>query len=77
MQALAAPLAFIGRRAFQALLVMLMIAVIAFAVRAALGDPLREMMGEAVPKPSGRRSATSSGSMHRGPRSSRAIWGVR
>ena len=50
MQALAAPLAFIGRRSLQALLVMLMIAVIAFAVRAALGDPLREMMGEAVPE---------------------------
>ena len=50
MQALAAPLAFIGRRALQALLVMLMIAVIAFAVRAALGDPLREMTGEAVPQ---------------------------
>jgi peptide/nickel transport system permease protein len=50
MQALAAPLAFIGRRALQALLVMLMIAVIAFAVRAALGDPLREIMGEAVPE---------------------------
>ena len=50
MQALAAPMAFIGRRALQALLVMLMIAVIAFAVRAALGDPLREIMGEAVPE---------------------------
>jgi len=50
MQALAAPLAFIGKRALQALLVMLMIAVIAFAVRAALGDPLREIMGEAVPE---------------------------
>lgn len=50
MQALAAPLAFIGRRALQALLVMLMIAVIAFAVRAALGDPLRETTGEAVPQ---------------------------
>jgi peptide/nickel transport system permease protein len=50
MQALAAPLAFIGRRALQALLVMLMVAVIAFAVRAALGDPLREIMGEAVPE---------------------------
>jgi peptide/nickel transport system permease protein len=50
MQALAAPMAFIGRRALQALLVMLMIAVIAFAVRTALGDPLREIMGEAVPE---------------------------
>jgi peptide/nickel transport system permease protein len=50
MQALAAPLAFIARRALQALLVMLAIAAIAFAVREALGDPLREIMGEAVPQ---------------------------
>src|SRR5688572_8714554 len=50
MQALAAPLTFITRRAFQALLVVLAIAAIAFAVRAALGDPLREIMGEAVPQ---------------------------
>jgi peptide/nickel transport system permease protein len=49
MRALAATLAFIGGRAAQALLVMLAILVIAFAVRAALGDPLREIMGEAVP----------------------------
>ena len=50
MQALAAPLTFITRRAFHALLVVLAIAAIAFAVRAALGDPLREIMGEAVPQ---------------------------
>ena len=50
MRALAAPLGFIAGRAFQALLVMLAILVIAFAVRAALGDPLREIMGEAVPE---------------------------
>jgi peptide/nickel transport system permease protein len=50
MQALAAPLGFIARRALQALLVMLAVAVIAFAVRQALGDPLREIMGEAVPE---------------------------
>jgi len=29
---------------------MLVIAIIAFAVRAALGDPLREMVGESVPE---------------------------
>ena len=34
----------------QAILVMLAIAAIAFAVREALGDPLREIMGEAVPQ---------------------------
>ena len=50
MQSLTGPLAFIGRRALQALLVMVAIAVIAFAVRAGLGDPLREIMGEAVPE---------------------------
>ena len=50
MQALGAPLAFIGKRAAQAVLVMLAIAVIAFAVKGALGDPLREIMGEAVPE---------------------------
>jgi peptide/nickel transport system permease protein len=50
MRALAATLAFIGGRAAQALLVTLAILVIAFAVRAALGDPLREIVGEAVPE---------------------------
>lgn len=49
MRALAAPLGFMARRALQALFVMVTILVIAFAVRAALGDPLREIMGEAVP----------------------------
>jgi peptide/nickel transport system permease protein len=50
MQALAAPLLFIARRAAQALLVMLAIATIAFAVRQSLGDPLREIVGEVVPE---------------------------
>ncbi|MBC8012653.1 MAG: ABC transporter permease, partial [Methyloceanibacter sp.] len=50
MRALAAPLGFIARRALQALLVMVAILIIAFAVRTALGDPLREIMGEAVPE---------------------------
>ena len=50
LQALGAPLAFIGKRAAEAILVMLAIAVIAFAVKGALGDPLREIMGEAVPE---------------------------
>jgi peptide/nickel transport system permease protein len=49
MHSLAASLAFLGKRAGQALLVMLAILVLAFAVRAALGDPLREITGEAVP----------------------------
>ena len=42
--------AFITRRFLQALLVMLAILVIAFAVRQSLGDPLREIMGQAVPE---------------------------
>ena len=50
MKAIAASLAFVGRRLMQAALVMLAILIIAFAVRAALGDPLREIMGEAVPE---------------------------
>jgi len=50
MKAIAASLAFVGRRLMQAALVMLAVLVIAFAVRAALGDPLREIMGEAVPE---------------------------
>ena len=50
MRAIAAGLAFVGRRLTQAMLVMLAILIIAFAVRSALGDPLREIMGEAVPE---------------------------
>jgi len=50
MRAIAAGLAFLGKRLTQAMLVMLAILVIAFAVRTALGDPLREIMGEAVPE---------------------------
>jgi peptide/nickel transport system permease protein len=50
MKALAAGLVFLGRRLAQAMLVMLAIIVIAFAVRASLGDPLREIVGEAVPE---------------------------
>jgi peptide/nickel transport system permease protein len=50
MKALAAGLTFFARRLLQAALVMLAILIIAFAVRSALGDPLREIMGEAVPK---------------------------
>jgi peptide/nickel transport system permease protein len=50
MRAIAAGLAFFGRRFVQAMLVMLAILVIAFAVRTALGDPLREIVGEAVPQ---------------------------
>ena len=49
MKALAAGLSFFAKRLAQALLVMLAIIVIAFAVRSALGDPLREIMGESVP----------------------------
>jgi len=50
IRALATALAFLSKRAAEAILVMLAIAVIAFAVRQALGDPLREIMGEAVPE---------------------------
>jgi peptide/nickel transport system permease protein len=46
----AAGAALLGQRLIQAVLVMLAILVIAFAVRSALGDPLREIMGEAVPE---------------------------
>lgn len=42
--------AFIMGRVLQALFVMLAILVIAFAVRSSLGDPLREIMGQAVPE---------------------------
>ena len=50
MRALASGLAFAVGRLSQALLVMLAILVIAFAVRTSLGDPLREIMGQAVPE---------------------------
>ena len=50
MKALAAALRFAAWRVAQALFVMLAILVIAFAVRSSLGDPLREIMGEAVPQ---------------------------
>src|SRR4029078_11040429 len=50
MKALAAGLTFLARRLPQAPRVMLAILIIAFAVRSALGDPLREIMGEAVPE---------------------------
>jgi len=50
MKELAAGAAFLGQRLIQAMLVMLAILIIAFAVRSALGDPLREIMGEAVPE---------------------------
>ena len=50
MKAIAAGLGFIARRLAEAMLVMLSILVIAFAVRASLGDPLREIVGEAVPE---------------------------
>jgi len=50
MKAFAEGAAFIARRVAQALLVMLAILVIAFAVRTSLGDPLREIMGQAVPE---------------------------
>ena len=50
MRAFATGLVFFARRAGQAMLVMLAIAMIAFAVKGALGDPLREIMGEAVPE---------------------------
>jgi peptide/nickel transport system permease protein len=50
MRAIVAGLSFVGRRLIQAALVMLAILVIAFAVKNALGDPLREIMGEAVPE---------------------------
>ena len=50
MHAIAASLSFVARRLGQAALVMLAILAIAFAVRSALGDPLREIVGEAVPE---------------------------
>jgi peptide/nickel transport system permease protein len=50
MKAFASAFAFAAGRLFQALLVMVAILVIAFAVRTSLGDPLREIMGQAVPE---------------------------
>jgi peptide/nickel transport system permease protein len=50
MQAFAAGLSFVGLRLIQAALVMLAILIIAFAVKNALGDPLREILGESVPE---------------------------
>ena len=50
MKAFASAFAFAATRLFQALLVMVAILVIAFAVRASLGDPLREIMGQSVPE---------------------------
>lgn len=50
MKAFASVIAFAAGRLSQALLVMVAILVIAFAVRTSLGDPLREIMGQAVPE---------------------------
>jgi peptide/nickel transport system permease protein len=50
MKLFAAGFGFAARRLAQAVFVMLAILVVAFAVRASLGDPLREMVGEAVPE---------------------------
>ena len=50
MNAFASVFAFAAGRLSQALLVMVAILVIAFAVRTSLGDPLREIMGQAVPE---------------------------
>ena len=50
IKAFATGVAFLGRRLAQALLVMLAVLVIAFAVRSSLGDSLREIVGEAVPE---------------------------
>jgi peptide/nickel transport system permease protein len=49
MRAIAAGLGFVARRLAQAALVMFAILIIAFGVRASLGDPVRELTGEAVP----------------------------
>ncbi|MEM7398123.1 MAG: ABC transporter permease [Pseudomonadota bacterium] len=48
MHALLSVFAFIAHRLVQALLVMLAILVIAFAVRESLGDPIREFTGQVV-----------------------------
>ncbi len=50
MNALAGGVSFFVQRLAQALLVMLVVLMVAFAVRSSLGDPLREIMGEAVPQ---------------------------
>lgn len=50
MSEIASWLAFLARRSLEAVFVMLAILVIAFAVRQSLGDPLREIMGQAVPE---------------------------
>ena len=50
MKALAAGAGFVARRLSEALLVMLAILIVAFAVRQSLGDPLREITGMAVPE---------------------------
>ena len=50
MKALGSAAAFVVRRLFQALFVMLAILIVAFGVRQSLGDPLREIMGQAVPE---------------------------
>src|SRR4029078_10524815 len=50
IKASATGVAFLARRLAQALLVMLAVLVIAFAVRSSLGAPLREIVGEAVPE---------------------------
>ncbi|MGE3529387.1 MAG: ABC transporter permease [Methyloceanibacter sp.] len=50
MRAFGARLSFAARRLGQAALVMFAILIVAFAVRNALGDPLREIVGEAVPE---------------------------
>ncbi|MGD9027921.1 MAG: hypothetical protein PVJ31_08100, partial [Methyloceanibacter sp.] len=48
MRTLLSAIGFAARRLIQALLVMLAILVIAFAVRESLGDPVREFTGQVV-----------------------------
>jgi len=48
MDSVLSALAFLARRVVQAVLVMLAILVIAFAVRESLGDPIREFTGQVV-----------------------------
>src|SRR4029078_11909098 len=50
IKAFATGVAFLGRRLAQALLVMLAVLVIGFAVRSSLGGSLREMVVEAGPE---------------------------
>jgi peptide/nickel transport system permease protein len=50
MTALRQAILFLGRRLLQAVMVMLAILVIAFAIRSSLGDPTRELGGEAMPQ---------------------------